>query len=121
MNNADDAPQLTLPDGHTVSLVGRMRLGRGSHTDIPLEDSTASREHADIEVTADGVVLNDLGSSNGTFVNEVKLTGPRLLHDGDSIRIGRSALTFHQPQTLQPATVEIPLPVVEAATVMWET
>ena len=48
MNNADNAPQLTLPDGHTVSLVGRMRLGRGSHTDIPLEDSAASREHAEI-------------------------------------------------------------------------
>jgi pSer/pThr/pTyr-binding forkhead associated (FHA) protein len=121
MNNADDAPQLSLPDGHTVSLVGRMRLGRGSHTDIPLEDSAASREHAEIEVTADGVMLNDLGSSNGTFVNEVKLAGPRLLHDGDSIRIGRSTLTFHQPQVVQAATVEIPLPAVEGATVMWET
>ncbi len=121
MNNADDAPQLTLPDGHTVSLVGRMRLGRGSHTDIPLEDSAASREHAEIEVTADGAMLKDLGSSNGTFVNEVKLTGPRLLHDGDSIRIGRSTLSFHQPQMAQVATVEIPLPAVEGATVMWET
>jgi putative serine protease PepD len=121
MNNADDAPQLTLPDGHTVSLVGRMRLGRGSHTDIPVADSAASREHAEIEVTADGVVLKDLGSSNGTFVNEVKLTGPRLLRDGDAIRIGRSTLSFHQPQVAQVATAEIPLPPVEGATVMWET
>jgi putative serine protease PepD len=121
MNNADDAPRLTLPDGHMVSLVGRMRLGRGSHTDIPVADSAASREHAEIEVTADGVVLKDLGSSNGTFVNEVKLTGPRLLHDGDAIRIGRSTLSFHQPQVAQVATAEIPLPPVEGATVMWET
>ncbi len=121
MNNADDAPQLTLPDGRTVNLAGRMRLGRGSQTDIPLDDSTASREHAEIEVTADGVVLNDLGSSNGTFVNDVRLTGPRPLHDGDSIRIGRSTLTFHRPQMVQTATVEIPLPAVEGATGMWET
>jgi pSer/pThr/pTyr-binding forkhead associated (FHA) protein/S1-C subfamily serine protease len=121
MDNAGKAPQLTLPDGHTVSLVGRMRLGRGSHTDIPLDDSTASREHAAIEVTADGVVLSDLGSSNGTFVNEVKLTGPRLLQDGDSIRIGHSTLTFHRPQTIQAATAELPLPVAEGATLMWET
>jgi putative serine protease PepD len=121
MNNAGDAPQLTMPDGHMVSLVGRMRLGRGSHTDILLEDSAASREHAEIEVTAGGVVLNDLGSSNGTFVNEVKLAGPRLLHDGDSIRIGRSTLTFHQPHMAQAATTEIPLPAAEGATVMWET
>ncbi len=121
MNNADGAPQLTLPDGRMVNLVGRMRLGRGSHADIPLEDSAASREHAEIEVTVDGAVLKDLGSSNGTFVNEVKLAGPRLLHDGDVIRIGRSTLSFHQPQMAQAATAEIPLPAVEGATVMWET
>ncbi len=121
MNNANDAPQLTLPDGRTVSLAGRMRLGRGSHVDIPLEDSTASREHAEIEVTADGVMLKDLGSSNGTFVNEVKLVGPRLLHDGDAIRIGHSTLSFHRPQAAQGATVEISAPAVEGATVMWET
>jgi pSer/pThr/pTyr-binding forkhead associated (FHA) protein/S1-C subfamily serine protease len=120
MNNADDAPRLTLSDGQVVRLAGRMRLGRAGHNDIVLDDSTASREHAEIEVAEDQVMLRDLGSANGTFVNDAQLTAPQLLHDGDRICIGHTLLVFHQPQPMAPETPEAPA-VEDPATLLWET
>jgi len=119
MNNGDNAPRLTLPDGQTVHLAGRMRLGRAGHNDVVLDDAMASREHAEIEVTEDLVLLRDLGSGNGTFVNEVQLTERQPLSDGDRIRIGRTTLIFRQAKATVPETPE-PL-AAESATLLWET
>jgi pSer/pThr/pTyr-binding forkhead associated (FHA) protein len=113
MNHHDDAPWLALPDEQKVYLVGRMRVGRADHNQVVLADEMASREHAEFEVTEDEVMLHDLGSSNHTFVNEVQLTAPQPLHDGDRIRIGQSTLIFHQPQAKGPS--------VSGATLLWET
>jgi pSer/pThr/pTyr-binding forkhead associated (FHA) protein len=114
MHNAGDALQLVLPDGRAVPLAGRMRLGRAGHNDIVLDDSFAAREHAEIEVARDQVLLRDLGSGNGTFVNEVQITDPQLLRDGDRIRIGQTSLVFHQIQAMAAATED-------TATLLWET
>jgi pSer/pThr/pTyr-binding forkhead associated (FHA) protein len=114
MHNADDAPQLVLPDGRAVPLAGHMCLGRAGHNDIVLDDSFAAREHAEIEVAGDQVLLRDLGSGNGTFVNEVQITDPQLLRDGDRIRIGQTSLVFHQLQAMALATED-------TATLLWET
>jgi hypothetical protein len=69
-------------------------LGRGD-VEIVLEDPFASSRHARIERQGGAVVLEDLGSTNGTYLNEELLRGPQPLHPGDRIRIGDSVFTFH--------------------------
>jgi FHA domain len=68
-------------------------LGRGD-VEIVLEDAFASSQHARIERQGGAVVLEDLGSTNGTYLNEELLRGPQPLHPGDRIRIGDSEFTF---------------------------
>jgi pSer/pThr/pTyr-binding forkhead associated (FHA) protein len=72
-------------------------IGRAPENDLALDaDEFASVEHARIEPRRDGVWLEDLGSTNGTFVNGVKLTQPRKLSSGDVIRVGETDLRYEQ-------------------------
>jgi hypothetical protein len=68
-------------------------LGRGE-VEIHLEDPFASTRHARLSRQGGVVVLEDLGSTNGTYLNEELLEGPRPLHPGDRIRIGDSTFMF---------------------------
>lgn len=68
-------------------------LGRGE-VEIHLEDPFASSRHAQIARQGNTVVLEDLGSTNGTYLNEELLTGPAPLHAGDRIRIGDTRFRF---------------------------
>lgn len=70
-------------------------LGRGE-VEIQLDDPFASSRHARITRQGPALVIEDLGSTNGTYLNDEPLTGPRPLHDGDRIRIGDSEFTFLQ-------------------------
>ena len=70
--------------------------GRGDQSDIQLEDSFASTSHARLLPQGDVVVLEDLGSTNGTYLNGEPLRGPQPLHVGDRIRIGDSEFTFER-------------------------
>jgi hypothetical protein len=81
------------PDGIAYSLERGATLGRGD-VEIRLEDPFASTRHARIERQGSVLVLEDLGSTNGTYLNEEPLDGPRPLHHGDRIRIGDSQLTY---------------------------
>ena len=54
-----------------------------------------SRRHARLVVTADGTVLEDFGSKNGTFRGGERVTAPIHLADGDAIHIGSLLVTFH--------------------------
>ena len=63
-------------------------LGRGEQADIQLEDTFASSQHARLVPHGEVMVLEDLGSTNGTYLNEEPLRGPQPLHPGDRIRIG---------------------------------
>ncbi len=72
----------------------KMILGRDLAADISVGESAVSRNHTEFNVTEEGVVVQDLGSTNGTFVNDQKITDPVLLHDGDLIRVGNSILKF---------------------------
>lgn len=69
-------------------------LGRGDDAEIRLEDPFASSRHARLTAQGGVVVLEDLGSTNGTYLNEELLAGPQPLHPGDSIRIGDSEFTY---------------------------
>jgi len=71
-------------------------LGRGDQADIVLEDGFASSRHARLVPHGDVIVLEDLGSTNGTYLNDEPLRGPQPLHPGDRIRIGDSAFTFER-------------------------
>jgi hypothetical protein len=70
-------------------------IGRGSQNTIPLDDDEfASASHARIEPRQDGVWLEDTGSTNGTYLNGVKLTRPRKLTPGDIVRVGETDFRF---------------------------
>jgi diguanylate cyclase (GGDEF)-like protein len=69
-------------------------VGRGEESDIRIADNSISRRHARLEPTLQGVLVKDLGSTNGTFVNDEPIEGTRLLHDGDYLRIGNCIYRF---------------------------
>jgi FHA domain len=71
-------------------------LGRGDGADIRLEDAFASTRHARLVPQGDVIVLEDLGSTNGTYLNGEPLRGPQPLHVGDQIRIGDSEFRFER-------------------------
>lgn len=83
------------PDGIAYSLEHGATLGRGD-VEIRLEDPFASTRHAQIGRQGSVFVLEDLGSTNGTYLNDEPLDGPRPLHHGDRIRIGDNELTYFQ-------------------------
>jgi hypothetical protein len=68
-------------------------LGRGD-VEIRLEDPFASSRHARISREGHVLVIEDLGSTNGTYLNEEPLSGPQPLYDGDRIRIGDSEFSY---------------------------
>ncbi len=81
--------------GMIYDLDGDLVLGRGDHAEIRLEDPFASSRHARIYAQAGTLVLEDLRSTNGTYLNEELLdTTPRPLHPGDHLRIGESEFVF---------------------------
>jgi len=63
-------------------------IGRGGEAEILIDASRVSRHHALVVVSEGGVVIEDLGSKNGTFVNEVRIEAPAQLEDGDEVRLG---------------------------------
>ncbi|HVE68901.1 MAG TPA: FHA domain-containing protein [Solirubrobacteraceae bacterium] len=71
-------------------------LGRGDKADIQLEDPFASSRHCRIVRQGDVLVLEDLNSTNGTWLNGSPLDGPQPLHPGDRIRIGDNEFSFVQ-------------------------
>ena len=71
----------------------KQKLGRESHCDIHLEDSEASRTHAEIDFVDGDYVLRDLGSSNGTFVNGNRISEHKL-SVGDRVQIGKRLMLF---------------------------
>lgn len=84
-------------------------VGRRSSSDLVLDwDDQVSRQHARFERAHDAwVIVDDGPSSNGTFVNEERVTGKRRLSDGDAVRFGTTTVTFHLPA---PAPARPPAP-----------
>jgi hypothetical protein len=72
-----------------------LTLGRSSQNDIQLKrDEYASSTHARLEPRRDGVWLEDTGSTNGTYLNGIRLTHPKRLTPGDIVRIGETELRY---------------------------
>jgi diguanylate cyclase (GGDEF)-like protein len=70
-----------------------LECGRSMKTAIPLDDDAVSRKHARFAWTGEVFVVNDLGSTNGTYVNDVSVQ-ERVLRDGDQIKIGHTIFKF---------------------------
>jgi hypothetical protein len=85
-----------LAAGSAYDLSDGALLGRGDQADIRLEDGFASARHARLVPQGDVMVLEDLGSTNGTYLNGEPLRGPQPLHAGDRIRIGDSEFSFER-------------------------
>jgi hypothetical protein len=101
---------------HTVALgTQRFTLGRASGNDLSFpQDDAVSGRHAVIERQADGWLITDLGSTNGTSVNGQVIRGPRVLGSGDLIRLGPVQLAFRATAAAQEPptspTAALPLP-----------
>ena len=81
-------------------------LGRDVTNDIVLGDAEISRQHSRISRTPGGMVLEDLGSTNGTFVNGDRLVSPRVLMSGDLVGLGENVtLTFESTAPEAAATM----------------
>jgi hypothetical protein len=94
------APRLVVEraPGHDSGMIydlgGTVVLGRGDRAEIRLEDPFASAQHARVYEQGNAVVIEDLHSTNGTYLNEELLESPRPLHAGDRVRIGESEFAY---------------------------
>ena len=99
------------PNGHDLVLLdearGRLSIGKDAQNDLVIDDDPAvSRVHAVLEHLSAGWCITDVGSMNGTQVNGKRITGPRVLLDGDEILVGRTRLTLHDPSSRGDITTE---------------
>ncbi|MFO1330252.1 MAG: GGDEF domain-containing protein [Rubrivivax sp.] len=79
---------------------GELVLGRGEDADVRVDGRGVSRRHAALKIGAPGVVLFDLGSANRTYVNDVPVTEPVTLRDGDMVQLASVVFRFHDRRAL---------------------
>jgi len=82
----------------------RMTIGRKNSCDLRIPLSSVSRQHCEVRLEGDGVSIHDLGSSNGTFVNEERVQ-QETLRPGDAVVVGPVVFTVvidGQPETVKP-------------------
>ena len=79
--------------GRKFDLETSMVVGRGEECDIVIEMDSVSRSHAIFERQGDTILVRDLGSTNGTYVNDATVT-EAILNDGDLVKIGNTIFKF---------------------------
>jgi pSer/pThr/pTyr-binding forkhead associated (FHA) protein len=67
-------------------------IGRGADCQLILEDDYVSTRHARVVSTPDGIYIEDLGSTNGSYVNGKRITAPTTITMADTVRIGKTIL-----------------------------
>ena len=99
--------------GRQIELADSIEIGRDPSAQVALEDDQASRRHARISVQGGQAVAEDLGSTNGTYVNDQPISGARPLQADDRIRIGGTVFQLRTPQQISiQATAVRPVPQV---------
>jgi pSer/pThr/pTyr-binding forkhead associated (FHA) protein len=98
MTTAEQASTLIDPTGREHPLTSETTtIGRALENDIVITSKRVSREHARVRREGWRAILEDMGSTNGTFLNDERVLAPAELHDGDRITIGDVVLVFHDP------------------------
>ena len=105
--------ELVLADGTRVPLVDELTIGRSRTNTLQIDDPTVSRNHARIRRAGDGAVrlLEDAGSSYGTFVDDERVAAPVALRSGAAIRIGNQRLAVEAPRAEHEAGRTVVVPV----------
>jgi pSer/pThr/pTyr-binding forkhead associated (FHA) protein len=110
-STAKQPPSLTDPTGREHLLGGEsITIGRAIENEIVITSKRVSREHARVRREGWRAILEDLGSTNGTFLNDERIMSPMELHDKDRIKIGDVVLVFHDPDI---TTRDNPFPELE--------
>ena len=111
MSTSESIPYFKDPTGREHALTGETTtIGRGVENTIVITSRRVSREHASVQRQGRRVILSDLGSTNGTFLNDERVLAPLELRDGDAITIGDVVLVFHDPESTY---LETPFPELE--------
>ena len=98
MGQSELVPYLTDPTGREHLLAGEVvMLGRALENDIVVTSKRVSREHARVRREGWHVILEDLDSTNGTFLNGERVLSPVELRDQDQVMVGDVTLVFHDP------------------------
>ncbi len=82
--------------GQEFDITGSYVIGRDPSSGIVLDDPEASRRHAALRPGGDGVVVEDLGSTNGTYLNRRRVTSPVELQRGDQVKIGKTVMELRK-------------------------
>ena len=89
---------------------GKVVIGRSETADLRIDDGSVSRQHANLIIDGDTITIVDLGSQNGTFVNDVKISGEHALHANDIVTIHKTTLILHTTATAAAAAVVLEMP-----------
>ncbi|HSE13540.1 MAG TPA: FHA domain-containing protein [Rudaea sp.] len=111
--------------GKIYAMVGSMSVGRNSDCDICIPSDEISRNHARLQSASDGVVVEDLASANGTFINDQRVHAGTLLKPGDEVRFDTVRFLLMAPaQEMQRAAATRmeaapPAPARVSTTALW--
>ena len=80
----------------TVAVSGNMVMGRAPECELALDDTFVSQQHARLFAKNSSWYVEDLGSTNGTFVNDQRLASPAMVQPGDRVRVGTTTLELRR-------------------------
>ena len=86
----------TSKSGRSFDLNGELVLGRGERCHVVLDDTYVSNVHARIFDKDGRVLVEDLGSTNGTYLNRRRITSPMEVHRGDQVKVGKTVLEMRR-------------------------
>lgn len=96
--------QITRNLAEVIEVKESITLGRGKEASIVLLDQLVSRTHVRLTPAEGSIILEDLGSANGTFVNKVRVHS-QLLEEGDHVEIGKTHFTYSGEEDLKPVKI----------------
>jgi ABC-type multidrug transport system ATPase subunit/pSer/pThr/pTyr-binding forkhead associated (FHA) protein len=88
--------------GHRIPVDGDVTIGRAPQSTLTIDDPEVSRSHARVYREGSTYKVEDLGSANGTFLNDHRIAGPAMLSDGDRVRVAGVGVEFTQAGAAPP-------------------